>query len=145
MDIKGLKDNLIVQELRPLTVDKTGETIRGRETDGGLFLNTAARLVAEGKLSENDAVTQLDQIGANVLDTIQSSKYFKEVGIPVRKQFPVTYQKPGFVHSSPDSVDLMNSADTLTKLRAMVGSYKSKDMIQKDMGLDRAAPWTTGP
>lgn len=120
-----LKDNPIIQALRPLTLDGSGQQVR-RELDGSALINTAASLVESKKLTESQAVDALKDAGHTILNSIQSAGGYQRFAIPVEQKFPVTFKKAGtgFLTSNV-KVDLMNSADTLQKLRIQRAAIKN--------------------
>lgn len=128
IDRPWAKSNPIIQALRPLAVDSSGQAIR-RDVDGSLLLNTAATLVKNKTLSEAQAVQALRDTGMNILNDVQTAGGFKRFAVPVQQMFPVTYQKTGFSFgSSGAKADLLDSSQTLNALRRQVGGLVSQDM-----------------
>lgn len=133
IDSKWGTNNPIVQAMKPLTIDGNGQKIN-REMDGSLLMNTASQLIKEGKLTEGQAVSALKDIAFNTLNDVQTGGGFKRFGIPIQEKFPVSYSKAGVsIMTNTDNVDLYNSAQTLTKLRAQVAGSKASEYLKPFM------------
>jgi hypothetical protein len=141
MELPWAQNNPIVQAMKPLTVDGRGGPIN-RPMDGNLIFNTAARLVSEGKLTEDQAVRALKDYGFNTLNDGQKAGGYFKLGIPVQEKFPIIYNKAGFSFgSSANRVDLYSSADVMTALRDQIARTRAE---QLGIG-GGAAAGVTGP
>jgi hypothetical protein len=128
MELPWAQNNPIIQALKPLTVDGNGSPVN-RPMDGNLIINTAARLISEGKLTENQAVAALKDYGFNTLNDGQKAGGYYKLGIPVQEKFPIMYNKSGFSFgSSSNRVDLYSSASVLSVLRAQIAGTRAEQL-----------------
>lgn len=128
------KNNPILTAMRPLAVDGSGQPIR-RDVDGSLLINTAAKLVADGKITDTQAASSLKDIAHNILNDDQTAGGFKRFAIPLPNKFNMQFNKAGIgFGDQKTNVDLFNSADTLAKIRLQVGGMKASQI--GNTGLD---------
>ncbi len=122
------KSNPILQAMRPMSLDGSGKPIQ-RNLDGSLLINTAVGLLNEGKITENQAVDALADIGKNILHDTQQAGGFLRYSIPYNpNKFGVLFAKSGaHLGTNNVSVDLLNRADALMKLRMQAAGTKSMD------------------
>lgn len=131
VDNPRLSDNPIMQAMRPMVIDGNGTRIN-RPLDGSLLLNTAAQLVNDGKLSDIQAAGALKDLAGKTRDQIEEASGFKRFAIPYPTSFNTGYVKNGFgLGDRHSTVDLLNSADTLNKLRLQLSGIKAGEMANQ--------------
>lgn len=137
-------DNPVIQALKPLTVDGSGQTIN-RPVDGSMLMNTAAQLVIKGELSDTQAASALkdsilkrgaDGSASGILNDIQAAGGWKRFSIPIPESWNMQYNKAGFSFgNNKDNVNFLNSADLLSKLRIQINGMRARQSLDTS-GMD---------
>jgi len=131
----AFKNNPIIQSLTPLSVDGSGNPV-GRQLDGTTLMNQTARLVLDGKLSENDAVRYFQDFATKWRDSVGEGYGYGVFNVPQPKDFNLHYNlsRP-MISNSGAKVNALDTTDLLTKLRLQVSGLKTAEMTKdaKDM------------